>query len=483
MSRQGDDRAFEQIVERYSDSLYRFCHGILCHQEDAEEALQTTMLRAYTALRGIERRVVLRPWLFRVARNVCIDLIRGRPNWTALSAVSEPSGGDVSERHELSEQLEGLRRDIAQLDEPHRSALLLREMSGLSHREIGDTLGTSPESAKRLIFEAREALVERAAGRDLACGDVRAVISERDGRMLRSRRLRSHLDECSACCAYRDSLRERPRQLAAIFPVLPAAVASRLLDVLRGASSTGAGAAGLGGAGGGAFSGGLVTQFGSIMTAAIIGAAVILPNVMNGSGLRAEDSGVSGTSIDAVAAAAPELTATRGGLAHGLGTRVPTTLLAAATATETGAGSGGGFRTAPRPAPVAPGAATTPRQPVETAVRTAADATSVSHPAASLNPRVTPRVLGVVKPEEPTPDEATSPVAPPQAPRPAQPDPDTAQAGPPPAGSDSRGTTSTATELDLSGGGGPPPPATTPTPRPGNPRRRPTRRRRPDRRP
>ena len=162
MSRQGDDRAFEQIVEQYSDSLYRFCHGILCHQEDAEEALQTTMLRAYTALRGIERRVVLRPWLFRVARNVCIDLIRGRPNWTALSAVSEPSGGDVSERHELSEQLEGLRRDIAQLDEPHRSALLLREMSGLSHREIGDTLGTSPESAKRLIFELLgKVLVER----------------------------------------------------------------------------------------------------------------------------------------------------------------------------------------------------------------------------------------------------------------------------------------------------------------------------------
>ncbi|MFN8108521.1 MAG: sigma-70 family RNA polymerase sigma factor [Thermoleophilia bacterium] len=234
MVARGDSRAFEQIVLRYSDPLHRFCRGITGHAQDAEEALQTTMLRAYQALSTLERPVVLRPWLFRVARNVCIDIIRGRPDWATLTAGAEPTGDDPGDGHELRERMRDLRRDLMNLDEPHRSALLLRELNGLSHKEIGDTLNTSPESAKRLIFEARETLLERNAGRDLDCAAVRECISGQDGRTLRSRRMRTHLDECAACAAFRDGLRERPNRLAALFPALPAAGLARLWKGLAG---------------------------------------------------------------------------------------------------------------------------------------------------------------------------------------------------------------------------------------------------------
>jgi RNA polymerase sigma factor (sigma-70 family) len=252
--RRGEDRAFELIYARYHGPLYRYCRSLMGSHEDAEESLQTTMMKAYRALRTAEREVSLKPWLFRIAHNECMRALSGRRRHAELSGMEEALGEGSPERAEVRADLDQLRRDLAALPTEQRSALLLREMCGLSHREIGDSLGTAPEAVKQLIYEARQTLHEFGEGRALACDQVRARLSEGDGRVLRARRMRAHLRTCAGCTAFRERLTTRPVQLAALFPVLPAAAARWVLQAVLGggAGAGGAGAlvsAGLGGVG------------------------------------------------------------------------------------------------------------------------------------------------------------------------------------------------------------------------------------------
>jgi len=213
--RRGDARAFEVLYARYRDPLHRYCRALTGHPEDAEEAVQTTMLRAYRALSAREV-AVLRPWLYRVAHNACLDLIRERPEWEALSPLTPDVGPDAHERQEARERVEELRRDLGALPPLSRSALLLREVTGLSHREIAEALETSPDDAKRLIHAAREDLLASSAGRRVACREVRRRLSDGDARVLRGRRLNAHLDQCAGCRSFRAALAGRPGQLAAV---------------------------------------------------------------------------------------------------------------------------------------------------------------------------------------------------------------------------------------------------------------------------
>src|SRR5690242_9507794 len=74
----GDEAAFAAIFERHGQDLYRYCRAILGNPDDAQDALQNTMTRVLRALPGEERALKLKPWLFRVARNEALNLIRER---------------------------------------------------------------------------------------------------------------------------------------------------------------------------------------------------------------------------------------------------------------------------------------------------------------------------------------------------------------------------------------------------------------------
>src|SRR6478672_9190289 len=74
----GDSRAFAAIYRRYQADLYRYCLAIVGNAADAQDALQNTMVQALRALPGEEREIKLKPWLYRVARNEAINLLRRR---------------------------------------------------------------------------------------------------------------------------------------------------------------------------------------------------------------------------------------------------------------------------------------------------------------------------------------------------------------------------------------------------------------------
>src|SRR5829696_7867993 len=149
----GDDAAFAVVYERHHQALYRYCRSILRHDEDAQDALQSTMTRAFAALQDEQRDFELRPWLFRIAHNEAISILRRRRETGELD--EQPALGELEDRVAEREELRLLQLDLADLPERQRAALVLRELNGLSHAEIGVVLETSAASVKQTIFEAR----------------------------------------------------------------------------------------------------------------------------------------------------------------------------------------------------------------------------------------------------------------------------------------------------------------------------------------
>jgi RNA polymerase sigma factor (sigma-70 family) len=228
----GDDRAFEALYERHRGGVYRYCAATTGHAHDAGEAFQLTMLAAYRALAaGRPPRGPITPWLLRIAHDECMDLLRARPRVEELAEAPDPGAVGDPEGAEMRERLRRLRADIAALPLRQRSALVLREINGLSHAAIGAALGTDPAAARHLLHEARLSLMAPSAGRELECREVCRRISDGDRRTLRARPVRGHLRACEPCAAFADEQDERRRRLAAWWLVLPAAAAA---EVLRG---------------------------------------------------------------------------------------------------------------------------------------------------------------------------------------------------------------------------------------------------------
>ncbi len=243
----GSQRAFAAIYERYHQPLYRYCRSIVRDDADAQDALQSALTGALTALRRDQRNAPLRPWLYRIAHNEAVSLLRRRKREADPSLAVEFAGAVSSAEDEATERARWrtLIEDLTRLPERQRGALLLRELSGLSHEEIAIVLGTTIGGAKQSIFEARRGLAELQEGRDMSCDEVRRLISDGDGRALRARRVRAHLRECAGCAAFADAIPGRRSELRAFAPPLPPAAAATLLArSLRAASPHGgAGAA------------------------------------------------------------------------------------------------------------------------------------------------------------------------------------------------------------------------------------------------
>jgi RNA polymerase sigma factor (sigma-70 family) len=251
----GDDAALAAMYERHHQALYRYCRSILHHDEDARDALQSTMAKALAALRNEERDFELRPWLFRIAHNEAISRLRQRRDTVDLDAVGTLGTDSLAQTVEDRERLALLGADLRDLPERQRSALVLRELSGLSHEEIAVVLDSSARAVKQTIFEARAGLHECAEGRTMLCAEVQRALSDGDGRVLRGRRVRAHVRSCRACRTFKTALAQRPTDLGALAPALPASAGAALLaHLLPGAKAGLAASAGTAvgaGAGGG----------------------------------------------------------------------------------------------------------------------------------------------------------------------------------------------------------------------------------------
>jgi RNA polymerase sigma factor (sigma-70 family) len=158
-ARLGSHAAFAQIVRRYESPLRAYCARLL-GPSAAQDAVQQAFLQAFVALRDPhdEREVPLRPWLYRIAYNCAVDILRRRDR---DHEQLDPEMNGVPQPQQVVERRETLRRLIGAmraLPEGQRRALVARELEGRSYQEISAELGASEGGVRQLIFRARSAL-------------------------------------------------------------------------------------------------------------------------------------------------------------------------------------------------------------------------------------------------------------------------------------------------------------------------------------
>ncbi|MDP1849936.1 MAG: sigma-70 family RNA polymerase sigma factor [Solirubrobacteraceae bacterium] len=278
LAARGSEAAFAAIFERHHQALHRYCHSIVGNGHDASDALQNTMLKAYRALAGETREITLKPWLYRIAHNESISLLRARRSDSDLDTAAHLGDPATDGLIESRDRLRTLAGDLTELTEQGRGALLMRELGGLQFAEIAAALGTSPAAAKQSVYESRCVLQALQEGREMDCDVVRRTLSDGDRRMLRGKKLRGHLRSCAGCQDFERALHERPTHLAALAPPLPLAAATAMLSGILG----GAGAGGGFGAGGGLIAGltgaakGVAgVSLAKVATVAVVGTAIV----------------------------------------------------------------------------------------------------------------------------------------------------------------------------------------------------------------
>jgi RNA polymerase sigma factor (sigma-70 family) len=290
--RRGNEAAFETIFDRHHRAILSFCRHMLGSADEAEDAVQQTFVSAYDAMCADTRELKLKAWLYAIARNKCLSMLRARRE-RATELADVPTAGlaeEVQHRADLRELL----HDMRDLPEDQRAALVLSELGDLSHADIGTVLGCDPLKVKSLVFQARSSLIENRNARETPCLEIREQLAVARGGALRRGPLRKHLKACVGCRAFRDDVARQRAMTALVLPVIPSvglksgALAAIGIGggggagIVAGGSAAGGAAAALG-AGGGA--GAAATAGGLKLATAVVATAV----AVGGSGLAVSE--------------------------------------------------------------------------------------------------------------------------------------------------------------------------------------------------
>src|SRR4051794_9634985 len=247
--RRGDDRAFEVLYERYHRRIHGYVFGMVKDHQRAEDVTQEVFVSALRRMRATERPIAFKPWVYEIAKNACIDQFRRSKRTEEVSFDADeglaPSeygrlvspepvpDAALAAKHEL-EQVVGA---FGGLSEAHHQILVLRELEGLSYREIGERMGLSRPAVESTLFRARRRLSEEydelASGQ--RCLRVQSIITSAAGGRIGARdtrRLARHVAHCQPCrrqalaagvdeaLVARRALRERvAEKVAALFPI------------------------------------------------------------------------------------------------------------------------------------------------------------------------------------------------------------------------------------------------------------------------
>jgi RNA polymerase sigma-70 factor (ECF subfamily) len=162
-ARQGDSDAFRALVERHSRSVFRLAFRMTGNEQDAEDVVQESFLRAYRRLGRFESRANFGTWLYRIVANCSVDLMRARQarhdqvRSEPLDTAMDRSSADGPDPERLAKSAEIKRRlqeALSALSPLERAAFTLRHYEGRSIDEIGGTLGLGTSAAKHSVFRA-----------------------------------------------------------------------------------------------------------------------------------------------------------------------------------------------------------------------------------------------------------------------------------------------------------------------------------------
>jgi RNA polymerase sigma factor (sigma-70 family) len=240
--------------------------------EDAEDVLQEVFAAAFNAMIADSRPINARPWLYRIARNRCLNHLR-RPTSAgqdSMDVFERDGGATTADTVHKREEFRQIVADVQDLPETQRTALLLREIDALSYDDISVAMDTTVPSVKSLLVRARVSLAEAAEARLLTCEEVRLELGHvAEGIAKSSAPVRRHLKGCERCRVFKGELRRANKALAAVYPLGPLVLVKKFVGAKLsfGAGATGASTAG-GSSGGAGFAGGAAAAAGSAASGA-----------------------------------------------------------------------------------------------------------------------------------------------------------------------------------------------------------------------
>ncbi|HXS93799.1 MAG TPA: sigma-70 family RNA polymerase sigma factor [Candidatus Limnocylindrales bacterium] len=163
-ARAGDADAFRVLVERHSRSLFRLAYRMTGNQQDAEDVVQESFMRAYKQLHKFDERASFGTWLYRIAANCSLDLVRSRkrrgdddtpPEVVETKATADPNPERIALSTEVRERLAAAMEDLSATE---RTAFVLRHFEGMCMEEVGRVLECQPGAAKHSVFRAVQKL-------------------------------------------------------------------------------------------------------------------------------------------------------------------------------------------------------------------------------------------------------------------------------------------------------------------------------------
>lgn len=151
-SKKGDKAAYAGLVKAYSGPVFAICLGMLGNRHDAEDMAQQTLLKGFVQIRTLRDSERFAPWIVRIARNLCVDVLRTRKRREVpVGPPDAPAAGDPDEYRRLE-------RALARLQAEYRVPLLLFYFDGRSTQSIAETLGITPANVQTRLSRARRQL-------------------------------------------------------------------------------------------------------------------------------------------------------------------------------------------------------------------------------------------------------------------------------------------------------------------------------------
>jgi RNA polymerase sigma factor (sigma-70 family) len=215
--RAGDDRAFERLYSRYHRRIAAYVQGMVHDHARAEDITQDVFMSALRRIRETDRTIAFKPWVYEIAKNACIDQFRRSRRAEEVSYDAEDGGLGAADYGRLvggaptpevavdqKQQIDHLRGAFGGLSETHHEILVMRELEGLSYREIGDRLGMTRPAVESTLFRARRRLTEEyeelVSGE--RCARIQTIISGATAGALGTRdrrRMARHVSYCQPC--------------------------------------------------------------------------------------------------------------------------------------------------------------------------------------------------------------------------------------------------------------------------------------------
>ena len=171
-ARRGDTGAFDRLIVRYQRRVYSVCYNMTSSHEDADDLVQETFTKAYRSLHRFHGRSTFYTWLYAIASNLALNVLRKRKRrpTSSLDALDEEGfandpafidhgiTGDTPRRVRMREIQEKLNEALGELSEDHRAVIVLHDIEGVPHTEIARILGVSEGTVRSRLFYARRLL-------------------------------------------------------------------------------------------------------------------------------------------------------------------------------------------------------------------------------------------------------------------------------------------------------------------------------------